>query len=139
VPVRDGEAAVEGDFELPGVAGTGARIALDFVDPGGAVTGKLLPTGRARDLIEGVEASSVDATNPVVFVRAKDVGLTGTESPTDIDADRALGGRLERIRTAAAGSWGSRGARPCPRSCWSRRPHPSRRSTARATTRPRRT
>ena len=115
VPVRDGEAAVEGDFDLPGVAGTGARIALDFVDPGGAVTGKLLPTGRARDLIDGVEASSVDATNPVVFVRAKDVGLTGTESPTDIDADRALGGRLERIRTAAAGLMGIPGSAAVPK------------------------
>ena len=45
VPVTGGEAAVAGDFELPGVAGRGARIALDFVDPGGARTGKLLPTG----------------------------------------------------------------------------------------------
>ena len=77
VPVRDGEAAVEGDFELPGVAGRGARIALDFVEPGGARTGQLLPTGRAVDAVEGVSASLVDATNPVVFVRAKDLGLDG--------------------------------------------------------------
>ena len=45
-----------GDFELAGVAGRGARIALDFVEPGGAGTGRLLPTGRTRDLIAGVEA-----------------------------------------------------------------------------------
>src|SRR5439155_916271 len=75
VPVKDGEAAVEGDFELAGVPGRGARIALDFLDPGGAGTGRLLPTGRPRDLVDGVEASLVDATNPVVFVRAKDLGL----------------------------------------------------------------
>ena len=81
VPVAGGEAAVEGDFELPGVAGRGARIALDFLDPGGARTGRLLPTGRARDIVEGVTASLVDATNPMVFVRAKDLGLTGTETP----------------------------------------------------------
>src|SRR5215472_17398302 len=50
VPVAGGEAAIEGDFELPGVAGRGARIALDFVDPGGARTGQLLPTGRPMDM-----------------------------------------------------------------------------------------
>ncbi|PYN97032.1 MAG: PrpF family protein [Candidatus Rokuibacteriota bacterium] len=102
VPVKDGEAAVDGDFELPGVPGKGARIALDFLDPGGAVTGRLLPTGRARDIVDGVEASLVDATNPLVFVRARDVGLTGAESPADVDADLRVSERLEKIRAAAA-------------------------------------
>ena len=102
VPVKDGEAAVEGDFELPGVPGRGARIALDFLDPGGAVTGRLLPTGQARDVVDGVEASLVDATNPLVFVRARDVGLSGAESPAAVDADRVVSERLEKIRTAAA-------------------------------------
>src|SRR5213592_1866965 len=56
VPVKDGEAAVEGDFELAGVAGRGARITLDFTDPGGAGTGRLLPTGAARETIDGLDA-----------------------------------------------------------------------------------
>jgi len=98
VPVAGGEAAVDGEFELPGVAGRGARIALDFVDPGGAGTGRLLPSGHARDTIDGVAASLVDATNPVVFVRAKDLGLTGGEMPQAMDADRNLSTRLEKIR-----------------------------------------
>lgn len=102
VPVKDGEAAVEGDFELPGVPGRGAKIALDFLDPGGAVTGRLLPTGQPRDVVGGVEASLVDATNPVVFVRARDLGLAGVETPAAIDADAGLAARLEGIRTAAA-------------------------------------
>ena len=102
VPTRDGEALVEGDFELAGVAGRGARIALDFIDPGGAGTGKLLPTGRPRDVIAGVEASCVDATNPLVFVRARDLGLTAAETPQAVDANADIMARLEKIRVEAA-------------------------------------
>jgi 2-methylaconitate cis-trans-isomerase PrpF len=115
VPVAGGEAAVAGDFELPGVAGRGARIALDFVDPGGAATGRLLPTGRAREDLEGVPASLVDATNPLVFVRAADLGLAGTERPEAIDADRALTARLEALRVAAARRMGIPGSAAVPK------------------------
>jgi hypothetical protein len=115
VPVADGEAAVDGDFELPGVPGRGARIALDFLEPGGAGTARLLPTGRATDTVEGIAASLVDATNPVVFVRAPDLGLSGTESPQAIDADRELCGRLERIRTRAAQLMGIPGSAANPK------------------------
>jgi 2-methylaconitate isomerase len=106
VPVVNGAAAVRGDFELAGVAGRGARIALDFVDPGGAGTGRLLPTGRARDLVAGIEVSCVDATNPVVYVRARDLGLTGTESPQAVDADHDVSGRLEKLRVEAGARMG---------------------------------
>jgi 2-methylaconitate cis-trans-isomerase PrpF len=102
VPVASGEAAVVGDYELPGVPGRGARIALGFLDPGGAATGRLLPTGRVRDQVEGVPASLVDATNPMVFVQARSLGLSGTEAPADLDADLALAARLEAIRLAGA-------------------------------------
>jgi 2-methylaconitate cis-trans-isomerase PrpF len=115
VPVSGGEAAVTGDFELPGVPGRGARIALDFVDPGGARTGRLLPTGRALDEVEGLAASLVDATNPMVFVRAKDLGLTGTESPQALDDDRDLSARLEKIRVAAAEMMGISGSAATPK------------------------
>ncbi len=115
VPVAGGEAAVTGDFELPGVPGRGARIALDFLDPGGAGTGRLLPTGHARDVVAGVTASCVDATNPVVFVRARDVGLAGIEAPAAIDGDRALTERLEAIRVAAASLMGLPGGAATPK------------------------
>jgi len=120
VPVVGKEAQVEGDFEMPGVPGRGARITLDFLDPGGAATGRLLPTGRARERLElpgrgAIEASLVDATNPVVFVRAKDLGLRGTESPEALDRDAALVSRLEAIRVAGAGRMGIPGSPAIPK------------------------
>src|ERR671922_1357922 len=69
VPVEDGEAATRGDFELAGVAGRGARIALDFVEPGGAGTGHLLPTGHPRDVVAGPAGSAVAAATAGVLLR----------------------------------------------------------------------
>ena len=105
--VEDGKAAVDGDFALQGVAGTGAPIRLAFLDPGGATTGKLLPTGNARDILEvpglgRVEVSLVDAANPLVIVAASALGLEGTESPAHIEADAKLLARLEDLRVAGA-------------------------------------
>jgi len=105
--VDDGHAAVDGDFVLPGVAGTGAPIRLDFLDPGGAGTGRLLPTGNVADQLEiagagMVEASMVDAANPCVFVLAEALGMTGIEMPDALDANRDLLDRLEAIRIAAS-------------------------------------
>ena len=102
-----GCAAVEGDFELQGVARRGAPIRLEFQDPGGAVTGALLPTGQPSETLTvpglgEVRASIVDATTAVVAVRAGDLELRGDELPDAIEADPELLARLEAIRGAAA-------------------------------------
>jgi 2-methylaconitate isomerase len=101
-----GLARVDGDFVLPGVAGTGAQVRLNFLDPGGAGTGKLLPTANPLDLVElndrNIEASMVDAANPCVFVEAEAVGMSGIESPDELEANRSLLERLEAIRIAAS-------------------------------------
>lgn len=107
----DGRAAVDGDMAIPGVAGTGAPVRLDFLSPGGAVTGKLLPTGNVTDRLEvpevGVmEVAMIDAANPCVFVRARDLGLAGNELPDTLDANATLLDRLQRIRRAAAVAMG---------------------------------
>ncbi len=60
-------------------------------------------------------ASLVDATNPVVFVRAQDLGLSGAERPEAMDADRALTARLEAIRVAAAQIMGIPGSAATPK------------------------
>lgn len=50
-----------------------------------------------------------------MFVRAGDLGLTGTEPPTAIDADAGLTARLEAIRVAAALRMGIPGSRAVPK------------------------
>jgi len=110
-PLVDGRAAVDGTLEIPGVAGTGAAIRLDFLSPGGAGTGKLLPTGHPVDRLDvpgvgPVDVSMVDAANPCVFVRAQDIGLTGNELPDALDANTVVRDRLQRIRRAAAVAMG---------------------------------
>jgi 2-methylaconitate isomerase len=109
--LQNGKAAVDGDFVLPGVAGRGAPIKLEFLAPGGAVTGRLLPTGNTIDKLEvdglgAVEASMVDAANPCVFVPAEALGLDGIEMPEQIERDSQLMGRLEAIRVSASISMG---------------------------------
>ena len=109
VPVKNGKAVVQGDYEIHGVPGTGARIDLEFEDPGGAVTGKLLPTGVPQQAVEidgnKYNISIVDAANPIVFIRAEELGLTGTELPWEVerrpDAKRIMA-LAEKIRGQAA-------------------------------------
>ena len=109
--VRGGRTVYRGDLAIPGVTGTGAPIRLDFVDPGGATTGRLLPTGAVRQSLDvpglgAIEASLVDAANACVFVRAADLGLSGTELPATLEAAPGLLDRLARIRRAASVAMG---------------------------------
>jgi 2-methylaconitate cis-trans-isomerase PrpF len=105
--VRGGRAAVDGDFVLEGVAGSAAPVRLAFQHPGGAATGRLLPTGRVRDHLDvpslgPIEVSMVDLANPVVFVAAAAFGLRGTELPAELEAQPGLLARCEELRVAAA-------------------------------------
>ena len=91
-----------GNFVLDGVPGKSAPIALQFFDPTGTKTGKLLPTGSARDMICGVPVTCIDFAIPIVFVKAESLGKTGYESKQALDDDRELLARLAEIRAAAA-------------------------------------
>ncbi len=103
--VRAGRASVGGAAEIAGVAGQGSPIRLEFREPGGSRTGRLLAGGprfEAR-LDDGrtLSASFVDAANPCVFVAASELGLTGAELPAEIAAMPAVLAALEQVRRAA--------------------------------------
>ncbi len=109
--VEDGEARYDGDLQIPGVSGSGSAIRLDFLSPGGASTGKLLPTGQLTDTLEvpgigKIEVSMVDAANAAVFVRAQDVGLTGLELPDYLESNPDILARLDAIRLQASVAMG---------------------------------
>jgi hypothetical protein len=110
-PLEDGVAAVDGELAIPGVAGTGAPVKLEFREPGGATTGKLLPTGNVVDTLDvpgvgRIRVSMVDAANACVFARAADLGITGTELPDEIDANPQLLRKLAAIRVAGSVAMG---------------------------------
>lgn len=103
IPVKNGKAATEGEFEIPGVPGTGARIDLEWLDPAGSITGKLLPTGNPRDEVTLKDGrrftiSVVDAGNLTVFCSATELGLHGTELPAEFDANKEIQATIEELR-----------------------------------------
>ena len=109
VPLRDGRYDPSGDFAIAGVPGTGARLRLDYLDPGGSIGRGALPTGRVREEVElpdlgAVPVSIVDVGNPAVFVAAGALGAPGAAAatPAALDVDESLQSRLERIRCEAA-------------------------------------
>ena len=113
-PVEGGALAASGDLAIDGVAGTAAPIRLEFLKPGGAKTGKLLPTGNAVDFVAGIEASCIDAANPCVFVLAEALGKTGSETPQELEADPQFLARMAAIREAGAELMGIPGSASVP-------------------------
>jgi len=97
-----GRVAYQGSFALDGVPGTSAPIELTFIEPAGGMTGKLLPTGSALDVVDGVPVTCIDFANPIVIAAAADLGKTGHETKPVLDADAAWRARLERLRRYAA-------------------------------------
>ncbi|MGW3142255.1 4-oxalomesaconate tautomerase [Streptomyces sp. NPDC001139] len=96
-PSPDGRVDYTGDAEISGVPGTAAPVVVEF--PPGA--GKLLPTGAVRDVIDGVPVTCVDNGMPTVLIEAASLGVTGYETPKDLEEDLVLADRLRAIRLRA--------------------------------------
>ncbi len=93
-----GQVSYEGDAVIDGVPGTGSPIICDFPDAAGSSCGALLPTGNVRDRVDGVEVTCIDSGMPVVLLRASDFGLSGQETPAELNQNEALKSRLNGLR-----------------------------------------
>jgi 2-methylaconitate cis-trans-isomerase PrpF len=101
VQTPSGEVTYEGKASIDGVPGTAAPVAINFTAAIGAVTKKLLPTGKPLNIIDGVDVSCVDVAMPVVLMRAEAFGKTGYETANELDADKDFFKRMEAIRVKA--------------------------------------
>jgi 2-methylaconitate cis-trans-isomerase PrpF len=106
IPTQEGMPIWDGDCSIAGVPDTGATIRLDFGDCSGAVSGKLLPTGKSIDMVQinhqEIPLSLIDAATPFVFVQASDIGATGYEMPDQMRNNSSLMTTLEQVRSWAA-------------------------------------
>ena len=105
--VKDGKPEIEGNYSIAGVYGGGAKVRLDYLEPGGSGTGKLLPTGNVIDEIEidnfgKIKVSIVDAATPLIYLLAEDVGLNGTETPEELDSNIEKMEIIQKIRRKCA-------------------------------------
>lgn len=101
VQTPDGEVRYRGEASIDGVPGTAAPLQLTFKDTEGSTCGSLLPTGHPVDTINGVEVTCIDNGMPCVVMRAEDLGVAGSESRDELDANDALKKKLEAIRLQA--------------------------------------
>ena len=90
-----------GDARIDGAPGSSAPITINFLDTAGSVAPGLLPTGKVRDVIDGITVTCIDNGMPLVMFRASDVGRTGYESVTEMNADTELKTRIEALRIKA--------------------------------------
>lgn len=108
--VKDGAAVEQGEFAMSGVAGSGAPVRLEYLRPGGAATGRFLPTGEVRDILATsfgkIEVSLVDATNPLIYVDARTMGIDGPELPDALEAVPGLLAKLDEVRRAGGVAMG---------------------------------
>ncbi len=91
----------EGNASIDGVPGTAAPILLEFMDAWGAITGKLFPTGKRIDVIDGIEATCIDACMPLLIMRAADFGVRGDETAAELDGTPGLLEKINAIRLKA--------------------------------------
>ena len=100
VQTPGGRVRYDGSARIDGVPGSHAPIPLEFADIAGSTCGALLPTGNVVDQIGGLSVTCSDNGMPVVCLTASDLGLTGAETPAQIEAMPGVRARIEAVRLA---------------------------------------
>ena len=101
VQTPSGQVDYQGGARIDGVPGTAAPVPIDFLDIAGSSCGALLPTGNVVNTINGIAVTCIDNGMPVVLLKAQDFGLSGTETPAELEANEILKARVEDIRLTA--------------------------------------
>ncbi len=101
VQTPGGTVTYNGNAHIEGVPGVSAPVYVQFEDTAGSSCGALLPTGNQVDLIDELEVTMIDNGMPCVVMRAADLGITGQESPEELETRQPLRKRLEDIRLQA--------------------------------------
>lgn len=105
VPVINGKARVSGDYLMPGVITPGAMLRVSILQPGGGMTGKLLPCGSKSEVKterSAYEVTFADLINPFVFLDGNTVGLKGDEPSSVVASNQTLLDELNLIRDKMA-------------------------------------
>ncbi len=101
VETPGGKASYSGDAKVDGVPGSSSPISIEFSDTAGSSCGALLPSGNVVDVINGVEVTLIDNGMPCVILEASDMGISGSETREELEANDGLKSKLEAIRLQA--------------------------------------
>lgn len=101
VQTPDGNVCYSGTAKVDGVPGTASPIVCNYLDTQGSTCGALFPTGNKTDLVEGIHITCIDNGMPEILILAKDLGITGYESPFSLNENLTLKQKIESIRLIA--------------------------------------
>ena len=106
VETPGGRVNYAGEARIDGVPGTHAPININFEDVAGSSCGALLPTGNVIDQVSvpglpaPVSVTCIDNGMPVVCLNAAEFGISGYETPAELEANATLRANVEAVRLA---------------------------------------
>ena len=106
VPTPDGKLKYSGDFKIDGVPGTGSQILMNFNNLEGKITGNLFPTGNIVDTFDGLKVTCFDLATSMIICDAKDFNIIGNESSKELNHNKQLFDKIEKIRLLAGKKMG---------------------------------